>query len=35
MRCTAVLGTLPAKRLAAADELVPRLERNIVERLLS
>jgi beta-phosphoglucomutase-like phosphatase (HAD superfamily) len=35
MRCIAVLGTLPAKRLGAADELVPGLERNIVERLLS
>jgi HAD superfamily hydrolase (TIGR01509 family) len=35
MRCIAVLGTLPAKRLAAADELVPRLERSVVERLLS
>ena len=31
----AVLGTMPAERLAAADELAPRLDLPLVERLLA
>jgi hypothetical protein len=30
----AVLGTLPADRLDAADEIAPRLDAALVERLL-
>jgi HAD superfamily hydrolase (TIGR01509 family) len=32
--CVAVLGTLPPDRLAAADEIAPRLDAALVERLL-
>jgi HAD superfamily hydrolase (TIGR01509 family) len=34
VRCVAVLGTLEPERLAAADELVPGLDRGLLERLL-
>jgi beta-phosphoglucomutase len=34
VRCIAVLGTLEPERLAAADELVPELDRGLLERLL-
>ncbi len=33
-RCIAVLGTMPAERLAAADEVVARLDRPLVRRVL-
>jgi beta-phosphoglucomutase-like phosphatase (HAD superfamily) len=34
MRCLAVLGTLPPERLAAADELVERIDVPLMRRLL-
>ena len=34
LRCLAVTGTLPSKRLAQADELVPRIDVALVQRLL-
>jgi beta-phosphoglucomutase len=34
LRCVAVLGSLPAERLGEADEVVPRLDAPLVERLL-
>lgn len=34
LRCVAVLGTLPASRLAEADEIVERLDTALLERLL-
>lgn len=34
MRCIAVLGTLPPERLAAADEVVPRLDVGLIQRVL-
>jgi beta-phosphoglucomutase len=34
LRCIAVLGTLPADRLAEADEIVPSLDVELIERLL-
>jgi beta-phosphoglucomutase len=34
MRCLAVLGTLAPERLAAADEIVPRIDVPLVRRLL-
>jgi beta-phosphoglucomutase len=34
MRCVAVAGTLPPERLAAADDLVPRLDVDAVRRQL-
>lgn len=34
LRCVAVTGTLPEDRLALADELVPRIDRALVDRLL-
>jgi beta-phosphoglucomutase len=33
--CVAVLGTLPAERLAAADEIVERIDVALLERLLA
>jgi HAD superfamily hydrolase (TIGR01509 family) len=35
MRCLAVGRTLPADRLAAADEIVPGIDEALVERILS
>jgi len=35
MRCLGVLGTLPRERLAAADGIVPLIDRPLVERLLA
>lgn len=35
LRCIAVLGTLPADRLAEADEIVERIDVAILERLLA
>jgi beta-phosphoglucomutase len=35
LRCVAVLGTLPAERLAAADEIVERIDVALLERLLT
>jgi beta-phosphoglucomutase len=35
VRCVAVAGTMPADRLAAADEIVPRLDLELVRRLLA
>jgi beta-phosphoglucomutase len=35
MRCIGVLGTLAAERLAAADELVPGIDRAVVEDLFA
>ena len=35
LRCVAVLGTLPAVRLAEADEIVERIDVPLLERLLS
>jgi beta-phosphoglucomutase len=35
MRCVAVLGTLAAERLAAADEIVPALDVSLLQRLLA
>jgi beta-phosphoglucomutase len=34
MRCIAVLGTLAAERLAAADEVVPALDPGLMQRVL-
>ena len=34
MRCLAVLGTLARERLAAADEIVERIDLGLMERLL-
>jgi len=34
MRCVALLGTLPPERLAAADELVERLDVDLVKRFV-
>lgn len=34
MRCIAVLGTLAAERLAAADEVVPALDAGLMRRML-
>jgi beta-phosphoglucomutase len=34
MRCIAVLGTLAPERLAAADEIVPAIDVELLERLL-
>ena len=34
LRCVAVLGTAPRERLGQADEIVPRLDAALVERLL-
>jgi beta-phosphoglucomutase len=34
MRCVAVLGTLAPERLAAADEVVPQLDVELMQRLL-
>jgi beta-phosphoglucomutase len=34
LRCLAVTGTLPSKRLAQADELVPRIDVALIQRLL-
>ena len=34
VRCVAVSGTMPPERLAAADEIVPRLDSDLVRRLL-
>ena len=34
LRCVAVLGTLPASRLAGADEIVERIDVALLERLL-
>ena len=33
-RCLAVLGTLAPERLAAADEIVPAIDVELMERLL-
>lgn len=35
MRCVAVLGTLPAGRLAAADEIVEEIDEPLLRRVLS
>jgi HAD superfamily hydrolase (TIGR01509 family) len=35
MRCIAVSGTLPRDRLAAADEIVERIDEALIERVLS
>jgi beta-phosphoglucomutase len=35
LRCVAVLGTASRERLGAADEVVPRLDAGLVDRLLS
>jgi sugar-phosphatase len=35
IRCVAVLGTLPAARLAAADEIVETLDEPLLCRLLA
>ena len=35
LRCFAVLGTLPAARLAEADEIVERIDAGLLERLLA
>jgi beta-phosphoglucomutase len=34
LRCVAVAGTMPPERLVAADEVVARLDRELVNRLL-
>ena len=34
LRCVAVLGTVPRERLGEADEVVPRLDAALVDRLL-
>ena len=34
MRCLGVLGTLSPERLAAADGVVPQIDRHLLERLL-
>ena len=34
MRCVAVLGTLAPERLAAAEEVVPKLDVDLMRRLL-
>ena len=33
--CVAVLGTVPRERLGEADEIVPRLDDELVDRLLA
>ena len=35
LRCVAVLGTAPRERLGQADEIVPRLDAALVDRLLA
>jgi beta-phosphoglucomutase-like phosphatase (HAD superfamily) len=35
LRCIALTGTLPPERLARADELVPALTRDLLQRLLA
>lgn len=35
LSCVAVLGTVPRERLGQADEIVPRLDAGLVDRLLS
>jgi beta-phosphoglucomutase len=35
MRCLALVGTMPAERLAAADELIERIDMELVRRLLT
>ena len=35
MRCVGVLGTLAEERLAGADELVPRLDTTVLERIFA
>jgi beta-phosphoglucomutase len=35
LSCVAVLGTAPPERLGQADEIVPRLDAGLVERLLA
>jgi beta-phosphoglucomutase len=35
MRCLGVLGTLPAERLAQADEIVAEIDRPLIDRLLT
>jgi HAD superfamily hydrolase (TIGR01509 family) len=35
VRCVAVLGTVPRERLGQADEIVPRLDAGLVDRLLT
>jgi beta-phosphoglucomutase len=35
MRCVGVLGTLAEERLAGADELVPRLDTTVLERMFA
>jgi beta-phosphoglucomutase len=35
LSCVAVLGTAPAERLGQANEIVPRLDAGLVDRLLS
>jgi HAD superfamily hydrolase (TIGR01509 family) len=35
LRCVAVLGTVPRERLCQADEIVPRLDVGLVDRLLA
>ena len=35
LRCVAVLGTAPRERLGQADEIVPRLDAGLVDRLLT
>jgi HAD superfamily hydrolase (TIGR01509 family) len=35
LSCVAVLGTAPRERLGQADEIVPRLDAGLVDRLLS
>jgi HAD superfamily hydrolase (TIGR01509 family) len=35
LSCVAVLGTAPGERLGQADEIVPRLDAGLVDRLLS
>jgi beta-phosphoglucomutase len=35
LRCVAVLGTLPAERLAQADGIVDEIDRSLIERLLA
>jgi beta-phosphoglucomutase-like phosphatase (HAD superfamily) len=34
LRCVAVAGTLPPERLVQADELVPRIDIALIQRLL-
>jgi sugar-phosphatase len=35
LSCVAVLGTAPRERLGQAEEIVPRLDAGLVDRLLS